>query len=303
MKNIFISFTTLLSFSTVAAFSFDVQGHRGARGLYPENTLPAFEAAIEAGVDTLELDLQVTQDGEIVIHHDYFLWKAGCCSHKKMDPSLLIKSLNLSEIKEQDYGIKKNCCFPRAQQIPGTRVPTLDELMTLIENSSHPNASHVVLNLEIKRDAENPQWSISPQELAEKIVSKVEQRGFGNRVYYSSFDPEVLAKVREYSPEAKLGFIFGKVALEKTQQQYPGNPMDLLLQIANFLQVSVISPEQGLVQDPNIVRQLQESGFKIIPWTANDEETWARLIDLGVDGIITDYPHDLLYFLIKRGLK
>ncbi len=300
----------LLSFSLFACAdshirSIEVQGHRGARGLFPENTLPAFAAAIEAGTNTLELDLHITKDGEIVIHHDYFINEELCDCADRGSPSSppLIRSLELSDIKKMDCGSKMNPDFPRQRQIPGTQIPTLDELFEMINASAHPNAKNVRLNLEIKRDPRHPELTIDDKELAAKIVSKVREKGFSHRVYYSSFDPEVLTRIYQLDPQAELGFLFSQESLAFAQKLSPENPLDLLLKMAGSFKARVVSPEKTLLTDANVVRSLHQSGFRVVAWTVNSAEQWAKLIEMGVDGLITDYPQDLLQFLDENGFE
>lgn len=297
MHNILVKLAFMLILSVAGGYihALDVQGHRGARGLFPENTLPAFRAAIEAGTHTLELDLHVSLDGEVVIHHDYFIDDAT-----SPFSGLSIGSLKLSEIKKIDCGSRIDPDFPRQQRIPGTQIPTLDELFVLIDNSMHPNAKNVRLNLEIKRDPRYPELSLSAEELAIKIVSKVREKGFSQRVYYSSFDPEVLMKIYQLDPTAMLGFIFGTDSFATAQTLQPDNAMGLLLKLAKSFNAKILSPSEDLLTDAALVHFLQQSGFQVTPWTVNSSAQWSKLIEMGVDGIITDYPQDLLLFLKEK---
>ncbi len=298
MRNILLKLLFLLMISVVNnyALAFDVQGHRGSRGLFPENTLPAFTGAIEAGANTLELDLQVTSDGEIVIHHDYFVGDTT-----SIFSGTLIRFLELSEIKKIDCGSKIDPDFPRQRRMPGIQIPTLDELFVLIDSSTHPNAKNVRLNLEIKRDPRHPEFSLSAEELAVKIISKVQEKGFSERVCYSSFDPEVLMNIYQLDPKSELGFIIGQESLEVAQVLYPDNPMGLLLKLAKSFDAKVLALSMDLLCDASLVSFLHESGFQVIAWTVNFPEQWTKCIKMRVDGIITDYPQDLLWFLKEKG--
>jgi glycerophosphoryl diester phosphodiesterase len=277
----------------------EVQGHRGTRGTHPENSLPSFQAAIEAGADVLELDLLTTQDGELVIHHDFFVnlnlcnYPNGCLSQ---DPPL-IRSLTLTEVKQLDYGSKRNSDFPNQKLIPETRIPTLKELFELIQSSPHPNAKRIRLNLEIKSDPRYPEFTLAPSELAQKILDEVALFGFKERVYYSSFDPYVLVKIRKLDPDAKIGLLFSREILEAFRQLHLDGGVEHILKIASILKAEILSPDHTMLKNAAEVRSLQEVGFRIIPWTINDPERWAELKTMGVDGIITDYPKELLEFL------
>jgi glycerophosphoryl diester phosphodiesterase len=278
--------------------SVEVQGHRGSRGLYPENTLPGFAAAIEAGAAVLELDLHVACDGAVVVHHDYSLHEGGW--DREEDASLLIRDKELAEIKKIDCGRHANPQFPRQQSMPGTQIPTLDELFEMIKGSSHPNAKLIRLNLEIKRDARYPEMSVDVDALASKIVAKVKEYGFSQRVYYSSFDPEVLRKIHELDSQAELGFLFSAANLAAAELEHPENPLGHLMKQAKSLHARVISPHRTLLTDAKIVQEMKQSGFRVVPWTVNAPEDWKELIEMGVDGIITDYPQDLLQFLDQK---
>ncbi len=126
----------------------EIQGHRGARGLRPENTLSSFTSAIEAGVDRIELDLLMTSDGELVIHHDFYI-NAQLCTYldgqEVISPPPLVHSLTLLQVKQFCYGAKKHPLFPRQAALGKEAIPTLQELFTMISSSSSPNAGRVGL--------------------------------------------------------------------------------------------------------------------------------------------------------------
>lgn len=284
-----------------SSYSIDVQGHRGARGLFPENTLPAFAAAIEAGTHTLELDLHVTKDGEVIIHHDYFVDDLLDDRDQTLTmPQILIRDLKLVELKKIDCGSKINIEFPKQQRIPGTSIPTLDELFEMISRSSSPHAKTVRLNLEIKRDPRYPDLTVNARELAAKIIAKVHSAGFSQRVYYSSFDPEILSELHSLDPEAELGFIFNADSMALVKRLAPDNPMNLLIYLARSFNAKVVSPEHALLTDQKTVQAMQSAGFRVVPWTVNSKEEWSKYIEMGVDGLITDYPQDLLSYLDKQ---
>ncbi|MES2198813.1 MAG: glycerophosphodiester phosphodiesterase family protein [Chlamydiota bacterium] len=294
---------TLLLFNNVQALQ--VQGHRGARALMPENTLPSFDAAIKARAHVLELDLLLTSDEECVIHHDYFINKELCTY---LDGSLieippLIKQLTLAEIREIDAGGQVNQKFPKQAFIPKTAIPTLIELFEWINNSSHSQAKTIRLNLEIKRDPRFPEWTGTPDLIAEKIVNLVDQNGFSNRVYYSSFDPDALLAIRNKSPNAHLGLIFNEKSLLIADPLDPKNGLDLLLQLASSLQVEILSPDHKLLGNLINVSFLQEKGFQVIPWTVNESERWKELTRMNVDGIITDDPEELINWLENTDIR
>ncbi len=282
-------------------FSLEVQGHRGSRAVKPENTLPSFLTGIEAGAHALELDVLVTADNKLIIYHDFFVNKELCTylDGRSVTQEVLIRSLTLSEIKELDAGAKTNSKFPNQQSIPGTQIPSLQELFDLIHNSNHPNAKKIRLNLELKRDLRFPEWTLPPLDLAKAITELVKENGLSDRVYYSSFDPEVLAAIRKIDPKAQTGFIFSSQSLDVARILNPEAGMEFLLKIAFLLEVSILSPDHQLLQSKEDVLLLQKKGFKVIPWTVNDPARWKELAEMGVDGMISDDPEGLVRFLQK----
>lgn len=243
----------------------------------------------------------MTKDNVLVIHHNFFL-NTTLCTPKtgavpKKEP--LIHDLTITELKDYDCGKRINSHFPQQKPVPGTQIPTLQELLDMIKSSSHPNAKKIRLNLEIKRDPRHPDYTSSPQEIAAKVTDLIKKNGFSDRVYYSSFDPEILKEIRKVDEEATLAFIFSHHVLDSVRKLYPQAGMDFILKIAKNLQVQIISPEHILLKNSEQVQTFQKMGFKVIPWTVNKSERWQELIKMGVDGIITDYPQELMHFLDK----
>lgn len=297
-RYLIFSFICLLPWSCFS-HELEVQGHRGYRALHPENTLPAFAAAIEAGANTLELDVLVTADNQLVIHHDFFINKELCAylDGSEISKEVLIRTLTLEQLKKLDAGGKPNPLFPTQVPKPGTQIPSLQELFDFINTFSHPHAKKIRLNLEIKRDLRFPEWTLPPSEMAELITKQVKESGLEDRVYYSSFDPEILAAIRKADPSASTGLIFEALSLEVARLLHSDSEMDFLVQIASLLQVNVLSPNHELLHGKEEVSSLQNKGFRVIPWTVNDPKRWAELIEMGVNGIISDDPQALLEFL------
>jgi glycerophosphoryl diester phosphodiesterase len=283
MKNLLLVIFLVVSMQCLG-INVEVQGHRGTRGLRPENTLPSFMAAIEAGVDALELDLLVTQEGELVIHHDYYI-NDKLCTHLDgsaiQSPAPLIHSLSLSQIKQFDCGRKINPRFPKQQSIPGTQIPTLKELFAALLASSHPNAKKVRLNLEMKRDPLRPELTAEPAFFAKELLKLVSDCGFKNRVYYSSFDPRMLAEVKKLDPKATIAFL-------------KEDDLEGFVETAKKLKADIVSPDHELLKNSEEIKALKELGFRVVVWTVNDVDRCNELIQMGVDGIITDYPQDII---------
>jgi glycerophosphoryl diester phosphodiesterase len=257
---------------------FQVHGHRGARAVLPENSLPAFEHALQAGVDYIETDVRLTRDDQMVLHHDPVVSRDLCRGPEgrpiEGEPPA-IRRLTLDELRAFDCGSRPHPEFPRQERRPGTRIPTLDELFSLIESSPHPAARTVGVHIELKT---RPRKDVPPaEELAERVVAVVRKHGMLDRVIFQSFSPSYTKAANELAD--RLG---------------------------RRRKVPVISPEftwlRGL-KGKALLRVLKAQGLLVVPWTANARDDWAWLIELGVDGIITDDPAGLIQYLGERGLR
>ena len=286
----------ILSGHLVALNALEIQGHRGARGQFPENTLPAFIAAIEGGVDTIELDLMMTADNQIVIYHDFSL-NPQLCTHLNGRPlkrSPLIAQMRLAEIKKIDCGSQQNPRFPKQVALKGVQIPTLKEFFYLIR--THPLAQNVKLNLEIKINPYSTAIHPSRAFVAQKILAEVRASGLQDRVLFSSFDLEVLKEMRTLDSHVRLGFIFNSEWLQKKWLVKSENWLPFVIHSASQIQVTMLAVEHTLLTAEH-VKHLHASGFRVIPWTINDLQLSQELIEMGVDGIITDYPSDFVEYL------
>jgi glycerophosphoryl diester phosphodiesterase len=273
----------------------EIQGHRGYRGRFPENTLPAFEAAIEAQADVLEMDLLLTGNEYVVIYHDYFINPALIVYQDKRSLTSqgpLVRSLTLAQVKEFDCGIKNNPDFPGQRRLAGTQIPTLQELFTLIHTSTHPHAKKIRLNLEIKRETLLPELTLPPAVIVDTLLRVVRASGLSKRISYSSFDPEVLFELRKKEPKARIAFL-----QENTSTEAMNDILKNMVAIASQLGAEIVSPEASLIHDVAQIRYLQQLGFKVVLWTVNDPLEWKKFINMGVDGLITDYPAELRTYL------
>ena len=271
----------------------EIQGHRGARGQYPENTLPGFMAAIEGGVDTLELDLMMTGDNQIVIYHDFAL-NPDLCTHlngKPLRGSPLIAQMSLVQVKRIDCGSKQNPLFPTQVAVKGVQIPTLRELLYMIR--THPLAQDVKLNLEIKINPYSTAAHPSRAFVAQRVLDEVRASGLEDRVSYSSFDLEVLKEIRTLDSQARLGFIFNSEWLQKKWLVKTKNWLPFVIASSSKIRVEILSIEHSLLTAERI-QTLHRFGFRVIPWTINDLKLSQELIKMGVDGIITDYPSDFV---------
>lgn len=268
----------MMSILTSAAWAqIQVHGHRGARAMRPENTLPAFEYAIAQGVDALELDMAVTRDNAIVVSHDPVLEPPVCTGPKER---AVIHELTLSEVKQWDCGAKQNPNFAKQQPVPGTRMPTLDEVFDLAPKGKF------LFNIETKSFPQRPELTPPPEEFVRLVLEVVRKHHLEKRVILQSFDFRTLHAMKKQAPEIALAAL------------YEGQPKDFVA-IGKESGAGIISPMFSLVT-PEQVKAAHAAGLKVLPWTANRTEDWSRLTAAGVDGIITDDPAALIAWLKAR---
>jgi glycerophosphoryl diester phosphodiesterase len=264
----------LAACSLGAAHRIEVQGHRGARAQRPENTIPAFEYAISQGVDVLELDMNVTRDGVLVVSHDPVLHPPVCSGPV---PQANIHDLSLAQVRQWDCGRIQNPAFPTQQAIPGTRMPTLDEVFDLASQGNFQ------FNIETKISEKKPELAPPPEEFVRLVLAAVREHHLESRVTLQSFDYRTLREMKKLAPEIR------RVAL------YSGPAKDFV-EIAREAEADIVSPEFHLVT-PEQVQAAHKAGLRVIPWTPDKPEDWDRLIAAGVDGIITDDPAALISHL------
>ena len=259
---------------------FDWQGHRGCRGLKPENSLPAFMHALTfPEVTTLELDLAVSKDGKMIISHEPFFNPAICLrsdGSRFTDSSAMkmpLWSLASDEIRQFDCGSMGNPRFPEQEKIRVFK-PTLREVVEAVR-SVRPS---VKWNMEIKTQ---PSWDniFHPgvEEFAALLVSELRQLGITGDVTVQSFDIRALEAMHRLAPEVPLAYLIENMdSVEKNLKKLSFTPY-------------TYSPYY-LTVGRKLVRTCRENNMKLIPWTVNDVTAMRRLVRLGVDGIITDYP-------------
>ncbi|TFZ05853.1 glycerophosphodiester phosphodiesterase [Ramlibacter henchirensis] len=305
----------LLAFSLAAlAFSanaFDLQGHRGARGLLPENTLPAFERALRIGVTTLEMDVGITADGVVVVSHDPVLnpdLVRGPDGQWITTP-LAIRELTHAQLQAYDVGrLRPGSAyantFSRQQPVDGTRMPTLASVFELVKKLG---AGHVRFDIETKMDLRNPANTPEPQPFVEALLKVVRAAGMEERVMVQSFDWRTLQAVQKAAPRIPTVYL--------TTQSERGSNLDSPVATAGFTLAehrtipAMVKAAGGHVWSPNFqaltaveLKQAHSLGLKVIPWTVNDPADIERLIALGVDGIISDYPDRVRTVMQRRGM-
>ena len=279
-----ISCATQKKFDTMKK-KFDWQGHRGARGLAPENTIPAMRVALDNGVTTLEVDVVITKDSQVVVSHDpYFnhnfsMKPNGSRVTKEEERSLNIFSMDYEDVRKFDVGFISHPAFSAQRKI-AAYVPLLDELIDSAD--AHATATKRPLpfyNIEIKSGASTDDlYHPTPAVFAELVVDLVRKKKLEDRCNIQSFDKRMLQYIHQHYPQIALGLLVGA----------DGQNLETHLQQLGFVPER-FSPHYSIV-DAGMVTQAKAKGMLLIPWTVNDVPAMHRLIALGVDGIITDYP-------------
>lgn len=307
---------------------FDLQAHRGGTGLYTESTLAGFANALELGVTTLELDTQVTEDGAVVVTHDRRISGSKCRDTAAVtagDPEFpyvgkYITNLTLAQVQTVECGYAQLPQFPQQQLSTGPMIELADVFALVKEYRAH----NVMLNIETKVEAGAPQETAPREEFVGAVVSEIEAHRMERQVSIQSFDWGALRTVEELSPR------LSRVALTNGSFLQVGQPgaspwlggLDAddydgdLVALARELGVEAISPVHGSPQGgavgdagymPYVTAQMvadaHAAGMEVIPWTVDDPDTMRYLMDLGVDGLITDRPDRLLAVMAERGLK
>lgn len=293
-------------------YNLHVQGHRGARGRKPENTLPSFEFALDVGVDSIETDVHLTLDRVAVLHHDALLHNA---------PGMLLSRLSLEELRryrvdgnpdpvrfpEQDAIVTPLAdLFARQNGIDPYAIPTLEELFRFVSAYAGPlgaqagkseqqrqKARDLWFDLELKRVPFHPEVindgfdGVAPALLEEQIVRAVRQADVTARTMVRSFDHRCVRAIRRMEPMLTGGVLIAETA--------PVDPAELL----ERADAQVYCPDYRFL-DAQLVKQVHAAGAKVLPWTVNQPSHWQRLLDWGVDGITTDVPDRLAMYLRER---
>lgn len=264
---------------------FDWQGHRGARGLAPENTIPAFLKAMEyPNIVTLEMDAAITKDSIVVISHEPWLSRHICslpdgnAVSEEQEASLLIYKMTYEELKTFDCGSRGNINFPEQKALK-TYKPALSEVVRAVRSYCEQNdKTFPFFNIEIKS---RPEWDNEktppPAMFAEILIAEIKRLKIAEQTFIQSFDPRSLKEVRSIAPGLKTVLLINNIdGVEKNISQLGFIP-------------DVYSPHYKLV-NAKVIQQVHAKKMKLIPWTVNETSDMTHLKNLGVDGIITDYP-------------
>jgi len=295
-----------------AVHAFDLQGHRGARGLAPENTLAGFEAALAVGVSTLELDVVITADGVPVISHDtapnpdITRDAGGRWLQARGRPFF---ELTLEQLQELDVGrinpvSRYATDFPGQRPADGQRIPTLAELFERVQAL---RAEQVRFNIETKINPLRAGESPEPEAFVRAVVDVVRAWGMGSRVSIQSFDWRTLAAAQRLAPELPVVHLTAQLPRMNTLDSghWTGG-----LHLRDHADVpALVAAAGGQTWSPHhsnlsqrLISRARRLGLQVIPWTVNEVTDMERLLDWGVDGIITDYPDRLRTLMAQRGM-
>ena len=286
MKRLLIIFSFMLV-SCHPNNHIDVQGHRGCRGLLPENSLQAFKKALDLGVNTLELDLAISKDHLVVVSHEPYmnheiaLDTLGQPISEVNETSFNLYNMSYSQIKKFDCGSKMHPRFPNQKKVKVYK-PLLEEVFKLAENESKQTINY---NIEIKSLPEyDTVFTPEVNEFVSLVLAELKQFNVEQRTVLQSFDIRALEAVKTQNPS-----IVTSLLVDENE--------DIFIKLNELsYKPEVISPYYKLL-DKSLVQSLQAKGYKIIPWTLNEKDDINLMIAYGVNGIISDYPDQVIELL------
>lgn len=314
MKSLVLSAALMLTAGSAAGF--DLQGHRGARGLAPENTLPAFATALTLGVTTLEFDVNLSKDGKLVVSHDPLLqphlarldgkWIAA--------PGPAIWHSTVADLLRYDVGRLDPAHnytrgFPEQKPVDGTRLPLLEQVFALAEKSG---TADMRFNIETKLNPLKPDESAPPEQFATALVLAIRQAGLSSRASIQSFDWRTLQAAAKLAPEIARAYLTIEGGnSDNVQRGQPGaSPWLGGLDADDHASTpALVKAAGGRIWSPfwrnvtpALVAEAQQLGLQVIPWTVNDPAEMDHLIAMKVDGLISDYPDRLRSVMQARGM-
>ncbi len=278
---------------------FELQGHRGARGLFAENTSEGFKATLALGVDSIELDVAVTADDVAVVVHDPVLnpdltrdpngWLDG------VGP--LVRDLSLAELRHYDVGRARPGSrvaqtYDRQRGFDGARIPRLEDVLR------DSTGSGVLFDVELKTDPRQPGRTVAPERMAELVLAAAIAADARDRLVVRSFDWRGLRLLRRIAPDQPLAWLTERAnadTLATVMAEIEAMPRPTRASLPTW------APQAHTLQQAEI-RAAQAAGLRVAPWTVNDATDMARLIGWGVDGICTDYPDIARAVMTQAGM-
>ncbi|MCB0493810.1 MAG: glycerophosphodiester phosphodiesterase [Cyclobacteriaceae bacterium] len=274
-----------IGFSQKKLPTFDVQGHRGARGLRPENSIPAFLIALDSGVTTVEMDLAITKDRQIIVSHEPWMSSEICLNPsgnaytKKEEKIFNIYEMTYEEVAKFDCGSMGNSKFPEQVKMSVTKPLLKDVIVAIEDHIKSYTRFEVDYNIEIKSgDDGDGKYHPAPAEFSDMVYKLLDEYLPLHRVVIQSFDFRVLKYWHEKYPDIRLAaLVENKKSVEAHLKELGFNP-------------DIYSPYYRNINQAK-VKELHEKKIKVIPWTVNEISEMLALKGMGVDGFITDYPN------------
>lgn len=268
------------------ASTFDKEGHRGCRGLMPENTIPAMLHALDLGVTTLEMDAVITKDNKVILSHEPFFnhdittRPDGSFIDQKEEKNYNIYKMTYAETQQYDVGLKPNPRFPKQKKL-AVHKPLLSDLLDSIQHyMKNSKRAFPDFNIETKTNSlTDTIFHPAPGEFVERLVSVIKEKNMEAHVVIQSFDFRTLKYLHEHYPSIRTAMLI---------EGFDKRGLDEQLKDLGFVP-TIYSPAYELIND-ELIRKCHEQKMKVIPWTVNDKAKIDRLKKMGVDGIITDYP-------------
>ena len=312
--------TALLCFSLAASAqkTIDLQGHRGARGLLAENTLPSFALALQAGVSTLELDVVVTRDDVLVISHDPALnpdITRDAQGHFLSSKGPDIRQLTFEQLQSYDVGrinpaSRYAQTFSAQKDQDGVRIPRLKDLFEMVKAQGH---SQVKFAIETKITPQRPDQTPDPERFVQLLLQEIREHGMSERVQILSFDWRTLQVVQKLAPGMPTVYVTAQLPALDNLGIKSGQPSAWTAGFQHAQHGSVprmIKAAGGShwssfwrELDAQKVREAQSLGIKVLAWTVNDRQSMGQMLDLGVDGLVTDRPDIAADLLKERGIR
>lgn len=266
----------------------EVQGHRGERGNLPENSIVAFLGALHKGVDVLELDVVISKDRKVVVSHEpymsslYMSKPSGESVSKSEEKSFNLYRMKYDNIKTFDGGSRGNANFPNQQKLK-TYKPLLSDVFKVIESEiTNKNLQQVKYNIEIKSKKDvYGEYQPQPDDFVDLVVKVIRDNHMEKRINIQSFDPVILNILHKKYSSIEIAYLVSKGGIQDNLKNLDFKP-------------NTYSPNFKLITNTKSVDSLKSLGVKLIPWTVNDSLDIKGQIDLGVDGIITDYPERVM---------
>lgn len=263
-------------------YEFDLQGHRGARGLAPENSLQGFVKAFNLGVNTLEMDVVMTKDKQVLVSHEPWMHSNickqpdGALISKEAERSFNIYEMTYQEVKQFDCGTLYFDQFPE-QELTFAQKPLLKDVLQMMDSLAKNHGRKIYYNIELKSLPEGDGvFHPTPEEFSELVVNLIASESNLERVSLQSFDFRILNYLHKTYPEIALAALVYEETFEDAFARLGFTP-------------AIYSPYFKQV-DKKLVKKVHAEGMKLIPWTVNEVADMKRLLKQGVDGLITDYP-------------